>query len=426
MILIGSTSDIFASGKELMKTFTWNFKVTQGANIRMNNYDCNLTIHTWDRNEAEYHMTINAETRSDEDAEALNSYLQNFTMNNSASAVSFDSRFWENRNTIMGKTTMKLKNGKTINLVSIVIKAELYIPKNCRFSLGSKYSEIKMDDFAGQVDFDLYNDNLVCGSLESDAELNDKYSTIEFRDIKKLKANIYNSRLVAGNSGATELESKYSKVRFKVSGDVHINGYNDNFSFTSTGDVIYTAKYSVFESTQAGKAEFDCYEGSVTIGNLKDVRINSKYADFRFDKAENCTVNSAYNSRITVGKLKSLDISESKYSVYKAEELSGPLTDSDGYQDNLNISNMPKDFGRIKLDGKYMDISLGLPGSSSYRFKANITYPDLDINEESFRPIVKIQKSSQIEYDAVKGNEKENMPVIEVNGYQIKFRIRNI
>jgi glutaredoxin-related protein len=85
---------------------------------------------------------------------------------------------------------------------------------------------------------------------------------------------------------------------------------------------------------------------------------------------------------------------------------------------------MGKEFKEIKVNGKYLELSVVIPETASYRFKANITYPNLDINESAFKPIVRIQKSSQIEYDAVKGTEKEGMPLIEANGYQVSLKIR--
>jgi hypothetical protein len=424
VIYAGLTSLTFASARDLQKTFTWNYKVNSDASIQVNNYDCDLVIHTWDKDEAEYRLSVNAETRSDEDALVLENYIRDLVFSHSSTSVSFDNRFWESRNTIMGRMTMKLKGGKNVSLAAFEMKGELWIPKGCRFKLGSKYSEINMEDFSGPLSIDLYNDNFYGGNLGGKAEITDKYSTIEFKDIKDLRADLYNSKLDAGNCGNLEIESKYSKIMCKTSGDLGINGYNDKYSFTKTGNITFVAKYSDLETETSGQADLDCYEGTITLKEVKDVKIQSKYADFRFDIAANCSISSSYETKLIVGKLNSLNISESKYCTYKIDEIVSSLSESDGYQDKFDTFRMGQNFKEIKVNGKYLELSLVIPKTTGYRFKANIKYPDLDINESGFKPIVKIEKSSQIEYDAVKGTEKDGMPVIEVNGYQVSLKIR--
>ena len=54
---------------------------------------------------------------------------------------------------------MKLEGGKDVSLSEFSMKGELWIPSGCRFGLNSKYSEINMEDFSGQLTLDLYNDN---------------------------------------------------------------------------------------------------------------------------------------------------------------------------------------------------------------------------------------------------------------------------
>jgi hypothetical protein len=424
IVYAGSTSLTFASARDLQKTFTWNYKINNDALVQVNNYDCDLVIHTWDKDEAEYRLSVKAETRSDEDAQLLENFIRNLLFSHSSSSVSFDNRFWESRNTIMGRMTMKLKGGKNVSLTAFEITGELWIPKGCKFKLGSKYSEINMEDFSGPLNIDLYNDNFYGGKLGSNAEITDKYSTIEFKDIKDLRADLYNSKFDAGDCGKLDIQSKYSKIICKNSGDLEINGYNDKYSFIKTGNISFTAKYSDLETESSGRAELDCYEGTISLKEVKDVRIQSKYADFRFDVAANCSISSSYETKITAGKLKSLDISESKYCTYKVDEIVNSLSESDGYQDKFYTFRLGEDFKGIKVNGKYLELSLEIPKTTDYRFKANIKYPDFDINESAFKPVVKIEKGSQIEYDAIKGTEKDGMPLIEVNGYQVTLKIR--
>jgi hypothetical protein len=425
LLLTGGLScQAIASGKGVQKTYTWNYKVNADAKVEANNYDCDIVIHTWDKNEAEYRLTIDMEARSEGDAEALDNYLSNMVFNHSASNVSFDNRFWDNRNNILGRMTMKLKNGRNINLSSFDMKGEVWIPKGCSFTFSSKYSEINMEDFSGPLNIDLYNDKFYGGNLEGKAELTDKYSTIEFNNISDMQANLYNSRLDGGNCGNLNIGSKYSRITFKSSGNLEIDGYNDKYNFTRTGDITIVAKYTDLQAESSGNSDISYYEGTVKIGTVKDLKINSKYADYDFDVAGDCRISSSYNDRLTAGKLTSLAINESKYCSYKVDDLGSSLTENEGYNDKFSIGAVGNNFSKFRVNGKYLDATLNMPKSMDYRFKANITYADLDINEASFKPLVKIINSSKVEYDAVKGTEKEGMPLVEANGYQVSLKIK--
>ena len=422
-LVSGVLSVLYASGKDLQKTYSWKYNVNKDGNVIIDNYDCNLTIHTWDKSEAEYHLMVDAKTRTDEDANALDDYLQNLKFSNSASSVKFGNSFWETRNNILGRMTMKLAGGKNIALTDFSMKGELWIPSGCRFDLNSKYSEINLEDFAGQLFLDLYNDNLYGANVKGRTEITDKYSTIVFKEMKDIKADLYNSKLEATNTGNMKIDSKYTKVTVLSTGNLDIDSYNDNFSIPNTGDIKFVAKYSDLKTEASGQITLDCYEGTIVLKAVKDVSLTSKYADFQFGSAADISITSTYNDKLEAGKVNSLKITESKYCSYRIEELVSSLTEADGYEDKFNIMKTGQELKEISIDGKYVDVSLSLSRTFDYRFRAKIDYPKLDMDESLLKTKIKVSEGSHLEYDAVKGTEKEGMPVIEVNGYEISLKI---
>jgi hypothetical protein len=422
-LVTGYFSVSSASGKDLQKTYTWKYNVNKDATVAMNNYDCNLTVHVWDKAEAEYHLIVDAETRSDEDAATLDLYLHNLKFINSPSSVKFENTIWESRNSIMGKTTIVLKGGKKVYLSELSMKGELWIPSGCKFYLDSKYSEIKMEDFGGQLFLELYNDNLYAGNVLGKTEIDDKYSSMEFKEMKDIKAVLYNSKMEATSMGSLNADSKYTKLTTGAAGNLEIESYNDKYSFTRTGDLTFRAKYSDIKTESSGQIILDCYEGTVSLKEVKDVKLNSKYADFHFIVAGNVTVVSSYNDKLESGKLTSLKITESKYCSYKVDELVSSVTESDGYEDKFTILKTGQDFKEFRINGKYIDASLNVPATMDYKFRAKITYPKIEMNESQLKSKTKIIEGSKLEYDAIRGVEKEGMPVIEVNGYEMAFKI---
>ncbi len=423
LFLVLVTTTTLTSAKDIRNTFTWKYSINSNARVTMENYNCNLTIHTWDKGEAELSLSIDAVIRTDEDAEILEKYLKELVFSNSSSSVAFKSRFWDNRNTILNKTTMKLSNGKTVILSSFRMEGELWIPAGCRFELNSKYSQITMEDSSGPLKLNLYNDNFTGGKVSSDIEIADKYSTIELNDTKKIKAALYNSKLNAGNCGNINIESKYSRVNFTSCESLSVNGYNDNYNITKTGDIMFTAKYSDLKTESSGDLNTDIYNGSVTIDNAGDLKIISKYSEYRFSSADHCTITSSYSDKFTAGKLISISVDESKYSKFRIDKLTESVNERNGYNDSFIVSETGNSFRGFTLNGKYIKATLTIPGTTSFRFRASIKYPDLDINEQALKPIIKIVDGSEVKYDAVKGTESDNMPVIEVNGYEMTLKI---
>lgn len=421
--LAGSFSEAIASGPDLQKTYTWKYNINKDGNVIMDNYDCNMVIYIWDKAETEFHLVIDAKTRSDEDASALDSYLQNLKFTNSTASVKFGNAFWETRNSIMGRMTMKLAGGKTIGLSDFSMKGELWVPASCRLNINSKYSNINMEDFSGQLFLDLYNDNFYGANVNGKASIIDKYSTVEFKDMKDVEADLYNSKLSTKNTGNLKIVSKYSKISAETTGNLDIDSYNDKLSFTKTGIITFVAKYSDLKADFSGRADFNCYEGTVVIKEAAEVKITSKYADFQIQNAVSINVLSSYNDKFSAVKLNSLKIDESKYCDFKVEELKSSLTEGDGYEDKFTIGKTGQDFKELNINGKYINISFALPKSIDYRFKAKIQYADLEINESALTSKTKIIDGEHLEYDAVRGTDKEGMPRIEVNGYQMSLKI---
>lgn len=417
---------VASAGKNLQKTYTWKYNISGDASVVFDNYDCNLTVHVWDKNETEYHLSIDATGKSDEDTDLLDKYLQELKFMNNATSVRYRSCFWKNRNSMNDRTKMELEGSKDVVLSDFSMKGEVWIPSGCKFGLTSKYSVINIEDFAGPLTLDLYTDNFYGGNLNGKTELEDKYSTIEFKNIKDLNAHLYNSKLEMKNTGNLNIESKYSKVSAEISGSLEINSYNDKYSFMRTGDLTFTEKYSDLISESSGQINLDCYEGTIVLKEVKDVKITSKYADFDFIVAGNITISSSYNDKLSAGKLTSLNINESKYCSFNIAELTSFVKEADGYEDKFNILKTGQSFKELNVNGKYGSISISIPKNTDFRLRASIQYPKLELDESQFKVKTKITDGSTLEYDAIKGTENENMTLIEVNGYQMTLKIIGI
>ncbi|HVN58325.1 MAG TPA: hypothetical protein VMT63_08525 [Bacteroidales bacterium] len=410
----------------MQKTFTWKYPVNMQTQVKFDNYNCDLVIHTWEKSLAEYHLTIEATGKTQEDEERLVRYLEKYDFRHSEGEVAFGSSFWKNRMTFNGRTTLEIEGEKNIVLTDFTIKGELWIPAGCNFAFQSKYSKVDMENFSGKFQAELYNDHFHGGNVTTVTDLEAKYADIEFTELKGLNAELYNCTFNAESTGDLTLNSKYSKLRCKTAGAVAFDSYNDKAEIENSGDLRFSSKYSDLNMKVAGKVTLDCYNGNIEIGTSREIRLSSKYAEFRFAGTGDIKIGDTYNDKYYIGKASSMRIDVSKYSAYNIDELLTGLTLGDGYNDNISVQKTSESLKEFRVSGKYLEVSLRVPPSLSYRLTANIKYPEFDVNESAFKTRIKILENSELQYEGVKGTEKSDLPLIEIKGYEIKLKLTDI
>jgi hypothetical protein len=153
-----------------------------------------------------------------------------------------------------------------------------------------------------------------------------------------------------------------------------------------------------------------------------DVDMASKYGKYTIQEARNLNISSAYNDNLKMQALQALNIRESKYGDYKVDFLDRSLILGEGYSDKFLISETG-DFKELKVDGKYIKLEMILDRELSYRFKADVRYPNFNINEEAMNVKVKIQEGAEMHMEAVRGKETEGMTSFLVNGYDMAITL---
>jgi len=408
-----------AQGKNIQKTYNWNYQVNADVKLTFTNYDCDLVIHSWDRNEIKYEMTVNASLKSEEDAKRLDVYIEALKFIHSPGSAEFNNRFWNSRKNLMGRKTIDLKGDKTIRYSEFDMSGELWVPAGCNLVLSSKYSGIDMEDIQGRVSLNLYNDKVFGGNVNNTLKLVAKYSTLELGEVKDIEADFYNTDFEAGNMGNLSIESKYSKFKVGNANTVTINSYTDKYTFNRTGDITFVNKYSELKTESSGNMALDCYSSTMALGSVKSIELKSKYGKYEIEKLDNLHISSSYSDNCKVQLLKTINIDESKYGTYKLEQLSASLLLKEGYSDKFFITETDPGFKGMKVNGKYIKVEATFEETLSFRFNANVKYPKFDIGEESMDVRIKILESSQLEMKAMKGAESEGMADFQFKGYDI-------
>lgn len=408
-----------AQGKKIQKSYHWEYAVNSDVKFAFNNYDCDLVIHTWDKSNIAYKLSIDATMRSEEDAKRLDGYIEKLEFSHSAGSLAFDNKFWQSRKNLMGKKTIDLKGEKTIRYAEFNISGELWIPAGCQLVLTSKYSGIELEDLDGSASFTLYNDKLFGGNVNNNLSVEAKYSTVEFRIVGDVSADLYNTDMEISSLGNLTIQSKYSKIKTGDAANVTINAYSDKYALGNTGNIRFTDKYSDLKAGISRDLTLDCYSSTVELAGGSQLELKSKYGKYEIGTMENFHISSSYSDNFQVRSTTTFNVAESKYGTYKINLLSDQLLLKEGYSDKFFITDTGSEFKGIIVNGKYINMQMALDPALSFRFKANVKYPKLEINEEGMDVRVKILESSQLEMEATRGTLSDGMAEFVVNGYEV-------
>ncbi len=64
--------------------------------------------------------------------------------------------------------------------------------------------------------------------------------------------------------------------------------------------------------------------------------------------------------------------------------------------------------------------------STDFRLIAAIKYPALDLDESLLKTKIKILENSSLQYEGIKGVEKEGMPQIDIKGYNVSLTLTGV
>jgi hypothetical protein len=417
-LLFVSGLNVYGQGRKIEKTYRWKQEVNEHVNFTFNNYDCDLVIHTWDKPEIQYSMSLNAILKSEEEAVRLDAYIGGLEFSNSNGGVKFDNRFWTSKKVLRGRKTITLKGEKKIAFSEFKMRGEMWIPANCNLNLISKYSDITADDLNGQVSLDLYNDKVFGAQVNGNMDIKAKYATLQFKDMKDIKADLYNTDMEVGKIGSLVAVSKYSNFKSGDAEKVDIDSYNDKYAFGNTGDLKFINKYSDLKALNSGYVNLDCYSSTLSFTTVEDIDLKSKYGKFEIGELAKLNIISAYSDSYKISRLDALNITETKYGVYRIDHLETSFILKEGYSDKFYVSDSGALKG-MKLNGKYIVLEMALKKDLNYSFKANVQYPKFDINEEAMDIRVRIKEGSELQMEAIKGAKTEGMPSFFVNGYEM-------
>lgn len=331
IVLLLIQVNVFAGRDEFKKTITETFTVNENTRIEAINKHGDMHIHTWDKDEVSFEVTITVEAKTEADAEKEFDRID-VEFSNVGNTVGAET-IWGERETkrrwsFFDWSTWGSGNG---------------------WESGNK---IRVDyvinmPAANPVDFTNKYGHINFPTLDNDAKITVKYGNMDGEH---------------------------------VGGDFDLNvGYGDACLKTVAGKSEVYVKYGKFCADELAKLDIESKYSKVYLDKTQDITIQSKYDHYELGTVQNLHSDGKYDD-FEIEWVKNIKL-YSKYSDYRIEELAGT-----GYLDmeygNAKINRLAPDFGDLRLDGSYAHFKIKISSGMSFDVNVETSYGDMDFMDD--------------------------------------------
>lgn len=418
IVFVLASALAFAQDYATNKVLNRSVNVPASVVVDMKNHSGDLKFVIGNDNAVNIKTEVHVEAKTEEEAQKLVKAIEDFQFELAGNRLLIDTRFYKNLNTINNKTTMTLNDGDKIRLKDFEISHEITIPKSAVLELENKYSQVILPGIEGEAEINLYSGKLTAADFQSDVKLTAKYSKISVDNFSgNTDLELYDTDIEFKTSKDIKINSKYSKVEAYKTGALESESYDDKFFIDEMEALKLNAKYSDMESKAALKTlNLDLYDCVISVKSAGSMSFNGKYSKLKVGDVNSVKIDDVYDSNINFGKTGSVEIGKSKYSEYVMSD-NAEFTISDSYDDDVQISNINKDFSGISINGKYTKLDVSA-GSVPFRVDVMMKYGKVNL-PASLVPAKHIEKNSEVE---ISGGQ--NGGTIMVRGYDNTLTVR--
>jgi len=336
-----------AARGEFTKTIKETFAIEANTRIEAVNKHGDMHVHTWDKNEVSFEVTVTVEAKTEADAQdELERIDVEFT--NIPGVVRAET-IWEEKESKKRwpfpfdwgswGSWNGWEDGNKIRVNYVI-----YMPSANVVDLNNKYGNITFPTFDNDAKFTVKYGNMTGERVGGSLNLEMGYGDADVQSVGgESQVYVKYGKFRADALQAIDIESKYSKV------------YLDN-----THDIRVNSKYDHYK-----------------LGEINNLRSDGKYDDFEIEKANNIEI-------------------DSKYSDYQIREMTGE-GDFDMEYGDAKVKNMGKNFGTLQIDGSYADFTFYMCCDAAYDVDAESSYGDLDFPNQGSLNIHKEGADKEVE-----------------------------
>jgi len=381
-------------------------------------------------NAVEVFVQYIAEARDKEDVEKLKKAMDKYLVRRIGDQIVISTRFYKsyisNMNTpVSQKITMVLKDNSKIKLTKFEINEfKIYVPTDLDLAIDAKYGKVDLD-FSVQGDLEIkgYDIEMMGKSVAKNLDIEGKYSQFTFESAGKTQLNLYESKIGIKSLDKVKGESKYGHINIGKADNLDLKCYEDKIKVASVPNIRIDGKYCDIEIEENKNLEAILYEGTLKSNTTNRVDIQAKYLEAKFKNMKAFVLTDGYENKIDIETVDSIISKNGKYNEFAINKLEDVLL-LDGYEEDIEIVQVSDMFEKLWIDGKYMELRMGISNKIPYKFYGDVQYPDFKVNKEDYKVVFHDKESSKLKFEYYKSSKVEK-PEIRINGYEMDITINH-
>ena len=281
---------VIAPQKQFKKTIEKSFPISKKGEVAIINKYGNIDMHTWDKSEVQFKVTIKVTATSQSVAEDVFEKI----------SVSFE----DGPDRVLAQTEIETKSdywwnwGRNIKS-DFEINYQVYMPISCKVDFANRYGNLDMMDLENDARLDIRYGNFTMGDLDGDLALILAYGNGYSGTVEDVDAEIQYSKIRMESVKNMNAETKYSEMVIKQAEKLLLESKYDQYDLGKIGELVNEGKYDNFKIESCSDLTMESKYTDVKIGSLsKALTAELSYGGIRVDELrkgfDNIAIESAY------------------------------------------------------------------------------------------------------------------------------------
>ena len=249
------------------------FNVGTDTELHIDNKFGKVHIDTWDKNQIQAEITIQAEAKGGNSQELLDRIT--IDIDESSSQISFQTEIESGRR--WGNNNQKFE-------INYLVK----MPKNNPLDLTNRHGDIYLNNFDGTLDLDLAHGQLVTEKLNGQVNINIAHGN--------------GGRILSAANGDLEIRH-YQRFRIGELGDVELDVAHAGFELEKADKLELESQHCDFEIGDVNSLKLNLQHGDVELGNVGSLSTVMQHADIDIERLGQSINANASHSDLRVDQL---------------------------------------------------------------------------------------------------------------------------
>lgn len=411
---------------KIEKTAHVKLDVAVDADIEIDASNTDVLIDVWDepRIEVEAVFRFRGKEHEDKIQEFLKTFQQKVSdgVTKSGNSVHINTYHCMPSKVKIGWEDFVIVN-TTFSRDEVQFQYHIKMPAQGKLRIKHSYRDLRINGDLNLFTLEQYSGRFTVNNIKK-GQLTMRYGKANIQNLEKGTINLYENDLQAKRIGKLLLNIKYSNLQAAEIGNMEVESYESEIEALKIDRLEGNLKYSRVKTDRMQDLEIITYESRFAIRELKTVTLsNSKYSRYDFEKADIITVGVSYEDKVNVGSVIDFNAGNSKYSQHNIGRLEKNYR-LEGYECDLNIAKLQGPGGEISINGKYLKVAINTE-AAIFDLTASLQYGKVDFPTEAVdskvmkngnNTLINLSQKSPI-------YKKEEAYHILINGYEVKANL---